>query len=129
MHTLKITIILAILVALILSIGLFTHNILSSTADRLGKHIAQIENNTIQGNWTKAEEQLSAAKNEWSGTGDQWAMLIDHIEIDNIDTSLSKMEKYIFSKNAPLALAEAATLKQYIEHIPEKESFRLKNIF
>ena len=128
MNTIKISVILALLLAIILFIGILSYNTLSNTAEKLEKHIVKIEVNAQNGDWKSAENQLSIAKTDWVKTEELWSILIDHIEIDNIDDALKKMEKYILTKNITLTLAEAATLRQYITHIPEKEAFKLKNI-
>jgi len=58
-----------------------------------------------------------------------WTVFLDHEEIDNIDTSLVRISKYIETKNTSMAMSEIAVLRQFVKHIPENESLSLKNIF
>jgi hypothetical protein len=128
MHTFKITATIIVLLSLIIVSGIFTLKVLNTSSKRIENQASAIENNTRSGNWEQAKAGLIALKKDWDKTSNVWSALIDHIEIDNIDASLTKMEKYIALKDTSPALAEAATLSQLIKHIPEKEAFNLKNI-
>ena len=81
------------------------------------------------GRWDDAQNQIVDIEKIWSKTEKTWALLIDHMEIDNIDVSLIKSKKYIETKNLTLSLSELDILKFMIEHISDKELFNLKNIF
>ncbi len=129
MHTVKIMTIIAVILVSIFCASYFTNTTLSSHAQSLEEKISVIDTNTRKGNWDAAEAELSAIEEEWPKVENIWTVLLDHIEIDNIDEALKKVSEYVKARNAPLALAELATLKQYIKHIPEKESLNLKNIF
>jgi uncharacterized membrane-anchored protein len=128
MQTLKFTASIGILLIIILVSGIFSLKILETTSRKIEIQLADVESNTKSGNWEKAESYLSSVNTNWKQTSKVWATLIDHLEIDNIDNSLSKTEKYIYAKDTSMALAEIAALKQYIRHIPDKEAFSLENI-
>lgn len=128
MKTLKVFSSLIILLALIIGTGIYSSRTLASSSQRLEKHISQIEENAANGSWNKAKENLSYFEEEWSKTEKTWAILLDHVEMDNIDESVSKVAKFIETKDTSLTLGEVSTLKQYVKHIPEKESFNIKNI-
>ncbi|NLD47493.1 MAG: DUF4363 family protein [Clostridiaceae bacterium] len=108
---------------------MFTLSILSKNALDLEQQINEIESYTVNKDWSSAEESLSIIEENWNKVEKTWAVLLDHMEIDNIDISLIKMAEYIKTKDSALALAEISALKQYVKHIPEKESFNLKNLF
>lgn len=128
MHTFKITAFILILLSIIIISGLFSLKTLETSSKKIEAQIKEVEINTISGNWEKAESRLTIINMDWKDTSKVWAAFIDHFEIDNIDTSLSKMEKYIYAKDTSMALAEIAALKQFIKHIPDMEAFSLKNI-
>ena len=127
-HTLKIVISLAVLLAVIIAISVSTVSTLNAASKELDEHLSRIESSISANNWDKATQELSYIQGTWSKTEKTWAMLLDHFEIDNIDTTLSRLSKFIEAKSTPLSLGELAALRQYIEHIPEKESLKLKNI-
>ncbi|MFZ5987632.1 MAG: DUF4363 family protein [Bacillota bacterium] len=129
MHTVKVLASLTILLALIIGSSFITNRTLHSTAQRLEDQINKIESSTINGDWNSAQKNLASIEEEWPRVEKTWTVLLDHIEIDNIDTALLRMSKYVETKNSSMALAEIAALRQFIKHIPEKESLSLKNIF
>jgi len=103
-------------------------NVLDRTSATLVSSISGIEAGTAANNWKEAEESLRQVRNQWAGISGTWSMLIDHQEIDNIEATLSRMEMFISTRDTPSALAETSALKNYISHIPSKESLNLKNI-
>lgn len=129
MHTIKIIAGLSALFLLLLGVSIYTSKIITNSSENLEQMVTRVEENARAGDWKKAEEELAKVSKDWEKTERTWAMLLDHIEIDNISTTLRRMERYIETENPSSALAEAAVLKQYLKHIPDKESFRLKNLF
>lgn len=128
MHTLKVTISIFLILGIIILAGLISFHILDSSSRKIQNQLVEVEKNTAAGDWEKAKAALNSVNQNWEKTSKVWTALIDHIEIDNIDESLSKMEKYILVKDTSMALAELSTLKLFIKHIPDKESFNLENI-
>ncbi|MCX7709940.1 MAG: DUF4363 family protein [Clostridia bacterium] len=129
MHSVKVLSSVAIIIAMILGISFFTMRTLRITSEELDSHIIKVEDSIKAGDWEKAKEELKNVEDSWSRTEKTWTKLLDHFEIDNIDTTLIRLSRFIDSNDKPLALGEAAALKQYVNHIPEKESLLLKNIF
>ncbi len=128
MHTFKVLTVVVVLAAIIIGAGIVANSSFSSSADRLDTHIENIEKTVSGGNWSEAEQSLLNIQTLWSKTQDLWAALLDHAEMDNIDATLSKLEKYIKSRDKALTLGEASLLKLYVKHIPEKEKFNISNI-
>ncbi len=128
MHTFKVLTVVAVLAAIIISAGIVANSSFSTSANRLDTHIENIEKTVSDGNWSGAEESLLSIQNYWSKIQDLWAALLDHAEMDNIDATLSRLEKYIKSRDKALTLGEASLLKLYVKHIPEKEKFNLSNV-
>lgn len=129
MHNTKIFIGIILLVAVMLVFSLVSSAYLDRSAQKIDHQIRKIEANSRSNNWTNANIELSNLEKQWEKSSNTWAMLIDHVEIDNIDDSLTRMKEYIKAKNSVLSLGELASLKQYVSHIPQKESFNLINIF
>ncbi len=117
-----------LLTATIIGIEIYVNRTLKTTSARLEEHISELENKTRSGNWHDAEIAMQQIEKDWDEVESSWAILIDHFEIDNIDTAISKLSVYVKSKETSLALAEASTLKNYVRHIPQKESFSVANI-
>lgn len=129
MQIIRVIIVLIILIAIITSIGFLSYSHLESSSEELVKDIETVENHIFSEDWKKAELKLDEFNNKWSEISKYWAILTDHFEIDNINATISKMSILIKAEDKSSALSETASLQQYIKHIPERESFVLKNIF
>jgi len=124
----KVMLWISITSVLMIAFGIYTNHYLAASSQKLESHMMQLEYKTRSEDWKDAGENLAVAKKEWEKTKKVWSMLIDHFEIDNIDATLSRVSMYIESKDKSSALAEVSVLRQYVRHIPRKESFILENI-
>ncbi|HEY9061323.1 MAG TPA: DUF4363 family protein [Pseudobacteroides sp.] len=129
MHYTKVIVGTILLVSAMLAFSIASSYYLSHSASKIDTHIRNVEANSRADNWTNANNELTNLEKEWEKSSRTWALLIDHVEIDNIDNSLTRMKEYIKAKNSVLSLGELANLKQYVNHIPQKESFNFNNIF
>ncbi len=120
---------LVLLLALVIGISYFTGYFLKKSAQNLEKYIESMEEGIRSEKWDEVEKQLATFEKEWSRAEKIWALLVDHFEIDNMSTTLAKVANYIDSRDKALILGEMALLKQYLRHIPETETLKLKNIF
>ena len=128
-HTFKVLSSVFILAAMIFGMSFISQRILFITASDLEKDLSQVEDSTVSNDWNTAEASLKKVSEKWSGVKKTWAVLIDHMEIDNIDITLTRVEQYILCKDTSSALAEASALMKYIKHIPKKEAPNIENIF
>lgn len=124
----KTIILVACLLLIIIISGLLTLHYLDLTANKLEYGVKAACISVSDKQWDSAKKQLETFEYTWEKTKFGWAILLDHFEIDNIDNSITKSRKYVESKDYSLALAELEALRQYILHIPKKESFSLENI-
>lgn len=129
MHSVKILSALALLTAFIITVSLVSYGILDRTSTDLQKSISGVEADTTAENWENAEQGVKQIKSKWAGVSKTWSILIDHQEIDNIEFTLSKMEKLISVRDKNSALAESSALMNYVRHIPRKENLNFQNIF
>ncbi|WP_425449575.1 DUF4363 family protein [Dethiothermospora halolimnae] len=90
----------------------------------LNKVISHIDNN----NWNDAKKEFDKVTDKWSDIRSSWSILLDHHEIDNIDLSMAKTNKYVSSKNPSLSLAEIEVLKKLFNIVKENEALTLTNI-
>lgn len=121
-------IIIGVTTILFIIFALYINLYLEKTSGEITKHIANIESYSKTGNWPSVKNELLLSDAYWSKTQDKWAMLIEHEEIDKIDSSFSKISKYIEEKNTNDLLAENSNLKLLIEHIPEMYKLNIKNV-
>lgn len=126
-NTKAIILVVCLLLTIIIS-GSLTLYYFNLTASRLEYNVKAACDAVNDNQWDYAKNQLNAFEISWKKTKFGWAILLDHFEIDNIDNSFTKSKKYIESEDHSSALAELEALRNYILHIPKKESFSLENI-
>ncbi len=78
--------------------------------------------------WDEAQQEMAGMEKEWEGTKKWWSVLLHHQEIDNIDISLKRVEKYVIGKNPILGLGELSALRLLVNHISDTETLSLQNI-
>ncbi|WP_024831413.1 DUF4363 family protein [Ruminiclostridium josui] len=121
------TIVVSLVLIIIVS-GVLSLCYLNRSCEKLEKTVNSAGLFIQSKQWDSAEKLLQNFASDWDKTKFGWSILLDHFEIDNIDNSYTKTKKYVESKDYSSALAELEALKEYINHIPVKESFTLKNI-
>lgn len=121
-------IIAAVLTAILIAGGCLTLYALNSESQRLNDSLSSLEKDIENQNWNAAAKKLEEFHGRWDKISCFWAMLIDHYEIDNVELVLSHLVSYVKNQDKNEALSEMSSLKTLIKHIPDKESFNLKNV-
>ncbi|ADG81304.1 hypothetical protein Tfer_2819 [Thermincola ferriacetica] len=114
--------------AILVGFSTFTYNYINNTTDDLMAHIQVMEKHLRARNWQQAEQGFSKLKSSWDRTSSNWAVFIDHQELDSINMSMARLKNYMDTREKPELLAELGELKLLLKHIPEKEALNLKNI-
>lgn len=118
----------SLIMVMLVGLGTFNFYYFDRTANNLSEGMNQIEKKVQQGEWTAANKLIGQFKSSWGNISNKWTILIDHQEIDEINTSVSRIEKFIETKDLPSLMAELAELRLLIEHVPAKEALNIKNI-
>lgn len=119
---------LILIMAVILGIGIYSNIFIAGSSKKLEKSLNAVEVELEKGNVETAGQKLETLQSDWDKTRKSWSILTDHIEIDNITTTMKKMAALVKQGEVSDALAESSTLKEYITHIPRKESLTLENV-
>jgi len=117
-----------IIVLLLLGGSWTTYRYLQTTSLALGTQLEIVEQSISTQKWKVAQKELNTAQIRWENNKTWWTVLLDHQEIDNIDLSMNRLEKYIATQDISLSLAEVTTLKLQVDHISDSEKPNLQNI-
>jgi len=115
--------------AAIITVSVFAQKLLFHDSDQLVRSVEKTEEGIKKNDWEQAENQIDQIMRQWEDTKKTWSALVDHQEIDNIDVTVSRLQTLVRSKDDASALQEAAALKKFVGHIPNKEKLTLYNIF
>lgn len=125
----RVIVITCIIIALIISLGLLSINMLVNNTKTLGSLITRIEDEIMNGRWEEAVKIENQLKYQWEKYKKIWPMLIDHADVDKVTTYLCELEVFIAKKDEIMAASRLAVLKLLMQNIPEKEYVILQNIF
>ena len=80
-------------------------------------------------NSKKVEKQTKNLFNKWTEYKGKLSYFIEHTELEKVDTSFTVYKSYIESKKYEEAIAELEKTVYILNHINQKYSFNLENIF
>lgn len=116
-------------ILLLLGAGGFWHSqYIHKTADSLGQKIDRIEELIQLEEWDAAQQEMVRIENEWEGIKKWWSVLLHHQEIESIDISLKRAEKYVSGKDSIHGIGELSQLRLLFEHVSDTEVLTLQNI-
>lgn len=119
-----------VITGLVLLVGLSmgAYKYIHDSAQSMVGQLDQVEVAIEKGTWDRAKVQLEQAHTSWDKTKYWWTILLDHQEIDNIDVSISRLQRYVDTHGLSLSLGELSALKMLVDHIADKEALNLRNI-
>jgi len=119
-----------VLIGLVLLIGisLGSYKYVHDSAATMVGQLDQVETMIQRGQWESSQSKLAQMQTSWDSTKYWWTILLDHQEIDNIDVSISRLQRYIDTQGLSLSLAEVSTLKMLVDHVADTQAFTLRNI-
>ncbi len=120
---------IVIIVVLLLGGSLASYRYIETTTQAMGAQLETVEQSISTQKWEGTQKKMNTAQQRWDKTKTWWSVLLDHQEIDNIDISMKRLEKYIEKQDVSLSLGEVSTLKLIVNHIYDTEKFTLGNIF
>lgn len=73
--------------------------------------------------------EVETIYNHWEKTESKWALIISHSELDLIETGFVRLKAQVEEEELERSVEEIDATIFLVNHISEKESFCLKNIF
>lgn len=120
---------ISIVILAFFGFAIWVQNSITHTAHDIANHLSLLEDAISKEDWQAAAKEMTTVQYEWDHTKRRWQILIDHQEIDNIDSTLVKVKSWVDQESKEECMAELATLKLFVLHIPEREALRITNIF
>lgn len=117
------------IICLLISGWFIMYTFVSNLSQDLLSQLKHMEANLDNNDWNSMKSTLSRLSVQWRKASDKLMLVLDHEEMEKINMSLIKLDSYIKIKNKGLTTGEIASLKFLIDHIKEKESLSLDNIF
>ena len=118
-----------IIVTGIIGLELFTQNFTEKTVKEITASFSKIGNEIVKQNIEQINIELENISDKWEEKQKKLAYYIEHDELEKVHTAIVTMKSYIKTNDFSSAMAELEEGKFVIEHIQEKNSFNLQNIF
>ena len=99
------------------------------TVKEIRETFSKIENEIVKQNIEQINIELENISDKWEEKQKKLAYYIEHDELEKVHTAIVTMKSYIKTNDFSSAMAELEEGKFVIEHIQEKNSFNLQNIF
>ncbi|OLN31921.1 DUF4363 family protein [Desulfosporosinus metallidurans] len=117
-----------VIVFLLAGGSFISHGYIQTTTHALVTQLETVEHSISTQNWKVAQTELNTTHRRWDINKTLWTILLHHQEIDTIDLSMERLEKYMATQDSPLSLGEVSTLKLLFAHIADSDQLNLKNI-
>ena len=118
-----------IIVTGIIGLELFTQNFTEKTVNEITASFSKLGNEIVKQNIEQINIELENISDKWEEKQKKLAYYIEHDELEKVHTAIVTMKSYIKTNDFSSAMAELEEGKFVIEHIQEKNSFNLQNIF
>lgn len=119
---------IVIIVVLLLGGSLTSYQYIQTSTQALEIPLETVERSISTQKWEVAQKELNTAQLRWDKIKTLWTVILDHQEIDTIDISIKRLEKYIEAQDVSLSLGEVSALKLLVDHISDTSKFNLRNI-
>lgn len=120
---------LSLLIIIIFAGAIWGNLYIMNAMDRLNNGITSVKENIDRDSWKEASETLKKIEQEWSKAQNIVPILVDHSELQNLETALAGLSSRIQHKNREEATTEINTARRLIRNVKEQEKFALRNIF
>ena len=125
----KETVICIIIVIGIIGLEQFKKNLTKKTEKKITESFRKKENEIEKQDIEQINIEIETISNKWEDKQKKLAYYIEHDELEKVDNAIVTMKSYIKTNDFSSAMAELEEGKFVIEHIQEKNSCNLQNIF
>lgn len=118
-----------IIIAIIIFLNVFTQGYTKKVTWEITQDIDEIKTHISKSEYEKSDVAIKTIDEKWKKEHDRLAYYIEHNELEKVDLAIVEMKSFFDSHNYSLAIAEIEEAKFILQHIEDKNSFNLQNIF
>ncbi len=119
------------LVVLLILVGIwiwFHYTSIEPTTAYYYEALTELSNLIYTEQWQKAEIDMLYYCDNWESVRNLWIYFVNQSDIDNIDSSIRKLDSFINNRDKTMAQAELEHLRVLFIIIKENECLSLENI-
>ena len=122
-------VICVILVILIIIGDIVTQNYTKKTVNYITGELESLKQSLFEKDDDKADEEISKIDNKWKEVYDKLAYYIEHDELEKVETNFTACKSLASNGEYSQAISELEKTIYVLDHITDKYSFNLVNIF
>jgi hypothetical protein len=122
-------IIILVIIAIICALNIYTGIFINTSSVELRSEIDQTKTALQAKDNATAASQIKKIRNQWESVESRWEVLVDHRDVDRIDTLMTHLEAMAATDSWDTVMPELDELAFYLTHIDDKQKFRVENIF
>lgn len=120
--------VLAIIAAITLS-GVKVQNYLNRTASEMVASLQAVKDDVAENKWEDSIINFSTFIERWQPVRENWVLFINHNEINNVETKLTRISELLKTQEHNSVTAELGEAIMLLQQIPERERLNWRNIF
>lgn len=125
---LKEIIISIIIIVIIVSLDFFTQNYANESIKETTNMLNDLKEKIKKGE-DSTNNNVDELVASWGNRRKKLAYFIEHDELEKVDTNLTNLKSYIEVSDFDMAINSIDEAKYILEHIKQKNSFSLVNVF
>ena len=120
-----------IIVVCVIGFNTITQNYTKESLNTMKQDLSEVREEITQENFDKEkiDSAMKKATDNWESRQNKLAYYLEHDELEKVETRLTELKSNIEMEEIEQAVAELDACSFVLEHIEDKESFKLKNIF
>lgn len=125
---LKEVVISIIIVISIIALDFVTQNYTKATVKQTSGMLSDLKQQ-IENNEENISNYIEEIYKKWEERRERLAYFIEHDELEKVETNLTNIKSFIEEDEQDMAISNIDEANFILEHIKEKNSFNLENIF
>lgn len=122
-------IICIILVILIIIGDIITQNYTKNNVNYITNELETLKQGLIEKSKEQADDKINKIDEKWNEAHDKLAYYIEHDELEKVETNFTACKSLAKTEEYEQAISELEKTVYILEHITDKYSFDLVNIF
>ena len=122
-------VICVILVILIIIGDIVTQNYTKNTVNYITGELESLKQSLFEKDDDKANKEISKIDNKWKEVYDKLAYYIEHDELEKVESNFTACKSLAKAREYEQSISELEKMVYVLDHITDKYSFNLVNIF
>ena len=121
--------VIVVLIILLIIIGdILTHKFTTKTVAEISREIFLLTE-SVKNNKDDIQQKLNNIEKAWEKYSEKLAYYIEHNELEKVDTEIVKAKADIEVQNYAIAIENLERCTFILEHIKDKNSLKIVNVF